>query len=101
MRTKGVVAPVEPGAIGPGARAAESFCVRGSADRSRSACWPGFPAMAGPGGAEEPAGDDDGVGQGDVGLDHRPAAFGADGELLEASVVPGVGPLDDPAGPGL
>src|SRR3954453_21426236 len=57
--------------------------------------------MAGPGGAEEPAGDDDGVGQGDVGLDHRPAAFGADGELLEASVVPGVGPLDAPAGPGL
>jgi len=40
--------------------------------------------------------NDDGVGQGDGGLDHPGAAFGADGEHLEASVVPGVGPFDHP-----
>ncbi len=75
--------------------------LRGRTDRSGSSGGAGVPAVGGPGLPEQAAGDDDGVGQGDEGVDDAVVSFGADGELLESSVVPGVGALDDPAGSGL
>ena len=75
--------------------------LRGRTDRSGSSGGAGVPAVGGPGLPEQTAGDDDGVGQGDEGVDDAVVSFGADGELLESSVVPGVRALDDPAGSGL
>lgn len=57
--------------------------------------------MGGPGFADESADDDGGAGQCDEGVDDAGASFGADDELLDATVVPGVGALHDPAGSGL
>ena len=57
----------------------------------------GVPAAGGPGGADE-ASDDEGVGQGDEGVDDALSSFGADLQLPEAAGVPGVGALHDPAG---
>lgn len=44
---------------------------------------------------------DDGVGQGDEGVDDLDAPFSADGEFAKAAVVPGVCTLDHPASAGL
>ena len=52
--------------------------VRGRADRSWSAGWSGVPAVGGPGGADESADDDHGVGQGYVGVDDAATSLGAD-----------------------
>jgi hypothetical protein len=59
------------------------------------------PAVAGPGFADEAAGDDDCIGQGDERVDHRGAYLGADEQLLEASIVSRVSAFDHPAGTGL
>jgi len=74
---------------------ANPSCISTSASRSA------VPAMAGPGGTEEPANDDDRVGQRDECLDHAGTAFGTHEQFLETAVVPGVGPLDHPPGAGL
>jgi predicted helicase len=83
------------------AKVAATGRFRGRTDRSGSSGGAGVPAVGGPGLPEQAAGDDNGVGQGDEGVDDAVVSFGADGELLESSVVPGVGALDDPAGSGL
>lgn len=57
--------------------------------------------MAGPSLADESADDDRRIREGDERGDDMGAAFGADGQLLEAAVVPGVGALNDPTGAGL
>lgn len=75
--------------------------LRGSADWLWSAGWSGVPSVGGPGFADEASDEDDGVGEGDVGLDDACVSFGADQQFPEAAVVPGVGPFHDPAGPGL
>lgn len=63
--------------------------------------WAGVPSVGGPGLADEAADDDHGVGQCDERLDHTDSFLGADGELAEAAVVPGVGSFHDPSGAGL
>lgn len=62
--------------------------LRGCAGRSGFPVWSGLPAVACPGLADEPAGDDDGVGQRDERLDDDGSSLSADEELLEAPVVP-------------
>ncbi len=74
---------------------------RTCADRSRSAVWAGVPAVCGPCGPDEASDHDDSVGQSDEGVDHAQASFGADQQLLEAAVVPGVEPFDYPSTAGL
>ena len=75
--------------------------LRDRADRSGSSGGSGVPAVGRPGSAEQASGDDDRVGQGDEGVDDALVPFGADGEFLEAAVVPGVRSLDHPPGSGL
>ena len=59
----------------------------------------GVPAVAGPGAADQPAADDDGVDQHQPELHHDPAAFGVPAQLA-VLVAPGVGALHRPAAAG-
>ena len=62
--------------------------LRDRADRSGLSVGSGVPAVGGPGDADQSSGDDDGVGQCDECVDDAGMSFGADGQLLEAAVVP-------------
>lgn len=54
--------------------------------------------MGGPGLANESVDDDNGIRQGEAGLDDLDPTLGADQHLPEPSVMPGVGVLDNPLG---
>lgn len=75
--------------------------LRDCADRSGASFGLFVPSVGGPDLPDEATQDDDGVGQGDEGLEHAGAAFGTDQQFAKAPVVPGVGTFDDPAGAGL
>lgn len=94
-RPKGMAWHHRDGGNGQVLGACQVFCVRGCAVRSWLSGWSGVPAVGGSGVVDELAGDDDDVGQGDESLDDPGATLGADGELVEASVVPGVGAFHD------
>lgn len=59
------------------------------------------PPVAGPGFTDEASDGDDGVCEGDECVHDAGSHFGPDGQLCVASVVPGVGSLDDPSCAGL
>src|SRR5215204_7004212 len=63
--------------------------------RSWAAARTAFPAIVGPGAADEPATDDGGVGQRQPELDDQPAPLGTPAQLA-VLVAPGMGPLDHP-----
>ena len=75
--------------------------LRDRADRSGFLVWPAVPSVASPGLCDESAGDDDRVRELDERVDHADADLGADVELAETAVVPGVRTLDHPPAVGL
>ncbi len=61
------------------------------------AVWSSVPAVEGLAFSDEASDGDDRVGEGDESVNDFDAAVGAEGELLEAAVVPGVRPVDWPS----
>src|SRR5215207_4734883 len=64
--------------------------------RSWAAAWAAFPAIVGPGAADQPATDDGGAGQRQPEVDDQPTPLGAPAQLA-VLVAPGVSALDHPA----
>ena len=71
--------------------------LRDRVNRSGFACGASGPAVVGPAFADESAGDDDRVGEGDERVDDSGSHFGADVEFFESAVVPGVGAFHWPS----
>jgi len=73
----------------------ETRLLRASANRSGSARRAALPTVPSPRFSDEPAHDDDRVGEGDPEVDDPSVALGTPHQLL-VSVIPGVGALHDP-----